>query len=229
MYDVIERFKGQLIVSCQAGETSPFHGPMMMAAFAWAAEMGGAGGLRVDKPCDIEACVRVSNLPVIGIYKVIYPESEVYITPTFKEAKAIVEAGASVIALDGTQRPRPSGETLEELIERIHSELHVPVMCDCATVEEGVKAAKAGADIVASTLAGYTTYSQKRDGPALDVVLGLVAEQDKPVIAEGRYWRPEQARAALEAGAYAVVVGTAITAPERITQQFVKAVREANA
>ncbi len=225
--NLVDQLKGKLVVSCQAGDYSPFHGPLLMAAFAWAAERGGAGGLRVDKPCDIAACRRISSLPIIGIYKVIYPGSEVYITPTFQEAQEVSEAGADILAIDGTGRERPLGTELGALIERIQGELGKPVMCDCSTVEEGLRCAELGADIVASTMAGYTPYSKKTEGPDLEMVARLASEQPKPVIAEGRYWSPEEARLALEAGAHAVVVGTAITVPEWITSRFVAEMAEA--
>ena len=225
--DVLNRLKGQLVVSCQAGEQNPFHGPMFMAAFAWAAELGGAGGLRVDKPSDVEACKRISSLPLIGIYKVIYPGSDVYITPTFKEAKAIAAAGADMLAVDGTPRPRPEGAGLAALIKQIHEELGLPVMADCSTVEDGVQAAEAGADVVASTMAGYTEYSRRTEGPDVELVRKLVAAQPKPVIAEGRYSTPAEAGQAIAAGALAVVVGTAITVPQVITSRFAAGVRQA--
>lgn len=214
-----------LIVSCQAPVGEPLHGSMFMARIAVAAEAGGAVGIRANGPADIRAIRESVRLPIIGIFKAEYPDSPVYITPTFEEARLVVEAGADAVALDATDRSRPNGQSLEELIARIYRELRVPVMADVARYEEGIQAARLGADAIASTLSGYVKGSPQRPEPDVDLVRRLAAEVSVPVVAEGRYQTPEQAAQAIAAGAYAVVVGTAITRPHLITRGFVEAVR----
>ncbi len=224
MNNTIASLKGGLIVSCQAAEGTPLHGSSIMAAMARAAEIGGAVGIRADGPSDIRAIKQAVNLPVIGINKIGRSESEPYITPTAQAAREIVEAGADIVALDATLRPRSSGLTAERLIAKV-KELGVPVMADISTLEEGIAAAEAGADIVATTMSGYTPYSRRSEMPDLMLVRRLVGEVKVPVIAEGKIWTPDQARMAIRLGAHAVVVGTAITRPHIVTERFVKALR----
>lgn len=219
-------FKRGLIVSCQAREEEPLFGGGIMAKMALAAQIGGAIGIRANGAKDVHDIKLTTSLPVIGINKIKFEGSEVYITPTFESAKAIALTGADMIAVDGTARLRPDGETLQWLIARIHEELKLPVMADCSTLEEGLAAARAGADVVASTLSGYTPYSPKMEGPDLDLIRELVEQSGVPVVAEGRYHYPEQAGRALQLGAYAVVVGGAITRPQEITKRFVAMMNE---
>lgn len=220
----IETFRGGIIVSCQARPGSPVYGPHHMAAMAKAAELGGARGIRANGAEDIEAIKRSTSLPVIGISKVGRDRNPVYITPRFEDARSIAAAGADLIATDGTLRPRPDGGSLPELIARIHGELGLQVMADVDSVEAGRAAAEAGADIVATTLSGYTS-GVTPELPDIALVAALVRETGVPVIAEGRYWTPEQLLLAFAAGAHAVVVGTAITNPMAITQRFVRSLR----
>ncbi|MCG0239450.1 MAG: N-acetylmannosamine-6-phosphate 2-epimerase [Firmicutes bacterium] len=221
--EILERLRGGLIVSCQALEGEPLHGPAFMAAMARAAEMGGAVGIRANSPEDIQAIKTVCSLPLIGLYKRTYPNSDIYITPTMREVRAVVDAGAEIVAIDATQRPRPDGLTLEELVRQIRAESEVLIVGDVSTYEEGLAAARAGVDIVSTTLSGYTPYSRQGPTADLELVARLAADLPVPVIAEGRIWTPEEARKALEAGAFAVVVGTAITRPQEIVRRFVQA------
>ena len=211
-----------LVVSCQARPDNPLHGPVHMAAMARAAEAGGALGLRVNGPADVVAVRAASTLPIIGILKRRTERFPVEITPSFADAAAIVAAGADVVALDATLRPR-DGEPLADLIGLVRHRLQRPVMADVATVEEGVLAVAAGADAVATTLSGYTgsVHAARDDPPDLDLVAALAAAVRVPVIAEGRLWTPKQVGEALRRGAHAVVVGTAITNPRDITRRFV--------
>lgn len=218
----LELLRG-VIVSCQARPGSPVYGPQYMAAMAMAAEQGGARGIRANGVEDIDAIKRASKLPVIGISKVGRDTNPVYITPAFEDARAIAGVGADVIATDGTIRPRPDGRSLAELVQRIHEELGLPVMADVDCIDAGKAAADAGADILATTLSGYTSGAVP-ELPDIALVAALVRESGLPVIAEGRYWNPEQVLLAFAAGAHAVVIGTAITNPTAITQRFVKSV-----
>lgn len=228
-YPQIEAVRHSVIVSCQAGPESPLYAPHFIAALAKSAEMGGAAGFRVDGPANVAAVRAITGRPILGIHKLPHAGFDVFITPTFAAAKAVVEAGADMVALDGTARPRPGGECLDELIARIHDECGVPVMADVATAEEGQQAAALGADLVATTLAGYTPYTRGRTGPALDVVRALVPCVDVPVVVEGRIWTVEEVQGCFAAGAYAVVIGSAVTVPQFITQRFVEAATTARA
>lgn len=210
-----------LIVSCQAGAESALHGPRPMAAMAVEAARGGARGIRANGPADVAAIRAAVDLPVIGIHK-LGDRAGVFITPSADAAGEVVAAGAAIVALDGTRRPRPDGGTLADQIAAIHDRYGVPVMADVDDFAAGVAARAAGADIVATTLSGYTG-GPVPPGPDLDLVARLVAAVDCPVIAEGRLVTPQDARAALDAGAYAVVVGTAITNPAAITGRFAEA------
>ena len=210
--------RGTLVVSCQAGPGNPFHSPAAMALMAQAAEAGGAGGIRANGPDDIAAIRAVTGLPIIGLHKLGDPAG-VFITPTYESAVDLVAAGADLIAIDGTLRPRPDGRLLAEQIRRIHEELGVPVLADVDTFEAGLAARDAGADLVATTLSGYTDR-RTPTGPDVDLVRQLAANLDCPVVAEGRIRTPEDVRTVCAAGAYAVVVGQAITDPMAITARL---------
>jgi N-acylglucosamine-6-phosphate 2-epimerase len=192
-----------------------------MRAVAEAVVAGGAAALRVQGIEDIAAIRHAVGLPLIGLWK--DGHDDVFITPTLDHALAVAAAGADVVALDGTQRPRPDGRTLGATIEAIHARTGKLVMADCSTFEEGVAAAEAGADLVGTTLSGYTPYTTKTNGPDLDLVTRLAATISTPIVAEGRIHTPEQAAQAIAAGAWTVVVGTAITHPTTITSWFANA------
>jgi N-acylglucosamine-6-phosphate 2-epimerase len=221
--DVVAKLRGGLIVSCQALPHEPLYGAAIMARMALAAWQGGAVGIRANTPEDIRAIRAAVPLPLIGLYKA--GNGEVYITPTLDHARAVAEAGADIVAVDGTARPRPDGRLLVDVISVLHAEYRVAVMADISTVEEGIVALRAGADLVSTTLSGYTPYSPQCTEPDLALVASLAARVISPVIAEGRISTPAQVRAALDAGAFAVVVGAAITRPQWITAQLVSSTR----
>jgi len=216
-----ESLRGGIIVSCQAIAGNPFYHTGTMPLLAKAAEAGGAVAIRADGAEEIAAIAGAVSLPIIGIRKTEPSPDRVYITPAFEHAREIAAAGCAVIALDGTPRPRPDGLSLKELTARIHGEFNLPVMADISVFEEGVAAGKAGCDIVATTLAGYTSYSVKTEGPDFELLAKLTATLDVPVIAEGRFWTPEDVCKAFALGAFAVVIGKAITNPMAITRRFV--------
>ena len=223
---VIEKIEGGLVVSCQAEEGSPFFQPESMARFARAAEMGGAVGIRAKEP-DIRAIREACRLPILGIDKVYLEGFEVYITPRFEDAQRIADAGAAIIALDCTPRPRPGDVTMEQLVQRIKSELKLPVMADIATVEEARAAEKAGADLVATTLSGYTAYSPKRETPDFDLLEAVIRAAKVPVVAEGHIQTLAEAQACFAVGAHAIVIGSAISRPVELTERFVRALPRA--
>ncbi len=217
---ILKIIRGGLIVSCQALPGEPLFGSNIMAKMAIAAWEGGASGIRCNTPSDIEEIRKVVPLPIIGLYK--DGENEVYITPTLHHARQVAQAGAHIIAIDGTQRPRPDGKRLKEIIDAIHVEMGKIALADISTFQEGLLAQEAGADMVSTTLSGYTPYSPQQIEPDIDLVAQLSRRLTIPVLAEGRIHTPEEARLALEAGATAVVVGAAITRPQLITARFVE-------
>jgi N-acylglucosamine-6-phosphate 2-epimerase len=225
MIDLLGSLRGGLVVSCQAYPGEPMRTPDTMARVAQAAVRGGAVGIRAQGLDDITAIRSSVDLPLVGLWK--DGEDDVFITPTLQHAIAVARAGAHVVAIDGTGRPRPDGLTLAATIKGIHDQTDALVMADCSTFDEGLAATADGADLVGTTLSGYTAYTRKGNGPDLDLVARLAAALDVPVVAEGRIHTPAQAAAAIAAGAWAVVVGTAITHPTTITDWFATAVAEA--
>jgi N-acylglucosamine-6-phosphate 2-epimerase len=208
----IQALNNGLIVSCQAPADSPLHNPLVIAAMAQAAINQGAVGVRIDTPDHVKA-VRSQNPTalIIGLWKQQLPGSDVYITPQFHHAAAIASAGADIIAIDATLRERPGGETVETLIARIHEELGKLVMADVDTIESAIAAQDAGADLVGTTLYGYTAQTKHLSLPGFDLLTQLVEQLKVSAICEGGIASPQMAQEALKLGAYAVVVGTAIT------------------
>ena len=221
--DFFAAVKGKLIVSCQALENEPLHGAPIMAKMAVAAKIGGAAAIRANSPADIRAIKNAVDLPVIGLYK--RGDSGVYITPTFDDAAAIAQAGADVIALDCTDRARPDGVHIRDLLKQIHMELGKPIFADISTLAEAQAAAENGAAMAGPTLSGYTDAGPASDGPDFNLLREMITALSIPVIAEGRIHTPEQARQALDIGAWAVVVGSAITRPRTITARFAAALQ----
>ena len=216
--ELVDSIRGGLVVSCQAYPGEPMRDPDTMCRVAQAAARGGAVGIRAQGLADIAAIHAAIDLPLIGLWK--DGDDDVFITPTLEHAVAVARAGAQVVAIDGTSRARPDGLSLEETIAGLRERTTALVMADCSTFDEGVAAARAGADLVGTTLAGYTAYTSKGDGPDLELVTRLAGALDVPVVAEGRIHTPAQAASAIESGAWAVVVGTAITHPTTITGWF---------
>jgi N-acylglucosamine-6-phosphate 2-epimerase len=187
------------------------HNPVVIAAMAEAAINQGAVGVRLDTPAHVQAVRQQTTAPIIGLWKQQIPGFDVYITPQFRHAQAIAQAGADIIAIDATLRDRPDGETLESLVARIHTELGKPVMADVDTLETAIAAAQAGADLIGTTLYGYTTATSHQTPPGFDLLAQMVAAIEVPILCEGGIASPQMAQQALALGAYAVVVGTAIT------------------
>lgn len=227
VYPQLEAIRNGLVVSCQAGPESPLNAPHFIAALAKSAERGGAVGFRIDRPENVAAVRAISTLPIIGINKIVTPGYDVYITPTYASAEAVVEAGANMVAIDATGRPRAGGETFREIVKKIHERLNVPVMADVGTTKQGLRALEDGADFISTTMATSPPFGRPEDGPAIGIVRDLSQITDRPIIVEGQIWTVEDVRACFEAGAYAIVIGSAITVPEFITRRFVKAIPEA--
>lgn len=216
----LDRLRAGLVVSCQAYPGEPMRRPEVMTAVAQAAVIGGAAGIRAQGLADLAAIHAAVDVPLIGLVKV--GDTGVFITPTVADAVAVARTGAEIIALDGTRRSRPDGRPLRDSVDAIHA-AGALVMADCGCLDDALAAVAAGADCVGTTLAGYTGERPKTEGPDLELLAALVAAVEVPVLAEGRVRTPADARACLDTGAFAVVVGTAITHPSSITANFVAA------
>lgn len=222
--DVFADLVGGLVVSCQAYPGEPMRSALVMAAIAETVVDAGAAGVRVQGIDDIVAVKARVNTPVIGLIKT--PGNGVFITPTLHDVEAVCKAGADIVAVDGTRRSRPDGAPLRKSIELAH-EMGKMVMADCSSVDDGRFCEANGVDIVGTTLAGYThewpeAELHRAAGPDISLVAKLRQTIVTPIFAEGRIGTPVEARACLEAGAFAVVVGSAITHPGRITQRFLQ-------
>ena len=223
MHPVIEPLRGALIVSCHAYPGEAKRHPETMAQVAEAAVAGGAAAIRAQGLSDVSAiCGRV-DVPVIGLWK--SGHEGVFITPTLRHARAVLDAGAQIVALDGTRRPRPDGRSFADTVAGLRqSHPDSLVMADCGSLDDALACADAGADLLGTTLAGYSGERPKTDGPDLELIEAIAsALPGATLIAEGRLHTPAQAAAALAAGAHAVVVGTAITHPTTITGWFAQA------
>ncbi|MDD3409849.1 MAG: N-acetylmannosamine-6-phosphate 2-epimerase [Eubacteriales bacterium] len=229
MNAILDKIKGQLIVSCQALPTEAMYSAdyPIMKHFAQAALRGGAGGVRANTVRDINAIRAEVPLPVIGIIKREFGDNPVYITPTLAEVRELAQTGVEIIALDATSRERPDGVGLDELFARCKTEFPQQLfMADCSTPEEGLHAWEIGFDLIGTTLSGYTAYTKGTKNPNLAMMRAL-AEHGCRVIAEGGIWTPEDLQNAMQCGVHAAVVGTAITRPMEITQRFADALKGA--
>ena len=222
MHPLIANLKGKLIVSVQAYPGEPMRHPETMAQIARAAEIGGAAAIRCQGLSDISAIKGRVEVPVIGLWK--EGHEGVYITPSLRHARACIMAGCDIVAIDATSRPRLDGRTFGETCQILHEEGAL-VMADCGSFEDAKAAYEAGADIISTTLAGYTGDREKSTGPDLELLKEIVAAYpDAAVICEGRIHTPQDAVEAMNAGAFAVIVGTGITHPTSITTWFRDAV-----
>ena len=225
--EILKKIKGGLIVSCQALSTEPLCDPYIMAKMAYAAKLGGAVGIRANTVIDIAAIKKTVDLPIIGIIKSVYDDSDVYITPTMKEVDELVNIGCEIIATDATKRLRPNGETLEDFFVNVRKKYPNQLfMADTSCFDEGKVAAELGFDLIGTTMAGYTPYTKGRVLPDLELIKKYSSELDKPIIAEGGIWTPDDLKNVYKNGAFSAVCGTAITRPMDITKRFVKALEE---
>ena len=225
----IENLKGKLIVSCQALPNEPLHSPFIMGRMALAAKIGGASGIRANTKEDIAEIQTQVDLPIIGIVKRDYEDSEIYITPTMKEIDELMEVKPEIIAMDATISTRPEGKTLDEFFHKVKKKYPEQLfMADCSTIEEALYADELGFDFIGTTMVGYTKQSEgdKIEENDLEILREIVSKVNHKVIAEGNINTPEKARRVLKLGAYSVVVGSIITRPQLITKSFVEAIEK---
>ncbi|MEU4639488.1 putative N-acetylmannosamine-6-phosphate 2-epimerase [Micromonospora sp. NPDC023814] len=226
---VFDVMRGGLVVSCQPlpdEPDDPMRDAYVQARVAASAAAGGAVAIRANGPDDIEAIRAAVDVPVIGLVK--HGTTGVMITPTPAHAVRAATAGAHVVAVDATDRPRPDAGSFADTVRAVHSRTAALVLADISTLAEGLAAVDAGADAVATTLSGYTPASPPTEGPDLRLVAQLAERLEVPVIAEGRYRTAQQVRQAFEAGAHAVVMGNAVTSPLWITRRLVEATPRAS-
>ena len=222
----IESLQGKLIVSCQALPQEPLHSSFIMGRMALAAREGGAYGIRANTREDIKEIQSQVDLPIIGIVKRDYADSEVYITPTMKEVDELMEVGPEIIALDATGAPRPGGMSLDEFFWQAKEKYPKQLwMADCSTVEEAFHADSLGFDFIGTTMVGYTPQSRHDQIEADDfrILREIIAGVKHRVIAEGNINTPAKAKRVIELGAFSVVVGSVITRPQLITKSFAEA------
>ncbi len=219
----VESLKGKLIVSCQALPHEPLHSSFIMGRMALAAKEGGAYGIRANTKEDIQEIRHNVDLPVIGIVKRDYADSEVYITPTMKEVDELMEVGPEIIALDATGRLRPEGVALKDFFRQVKEKYPDQLwMADCSTVEEALHTDKLGFDFIGTTMVGYTRQSEgdRIEEDDFRILREIIAKAKHKVIAEGNVNTPQKVKRVIELGAYSVVVGSVITRPQLITREF---------
>lgn len=225
--ELFAKIRGGLIVSCQALKTEPLYSSFIMSRMAYAAEEGGAVGIRANSPEDISEIRKTVDLPIIGLYKVDYPDSEIYITPTMREVDALMAVRPDVIAMDATERVRPGGLDLKEFFRQVKEKYPDMIfMADCSCFEDAKRAQELGFDIAGTTMRGYTEATKGKAIPDFDMIHQMTHELTIPVIAEGGIWETEQLRRVFREPVLAAVIGTAITRPREITKRFVSAIKE---
>ena len=220
---MVGEIKKHLIVSCQALEDEPLHSSFIMSRMAVAAMQGGAKGIRANSFEDIEAIKKAVPLPVIGIIKRDYKDSDVYITPTYEDVDHLVQGGCDIIAMDATISMRPGCISLDTFFKKVKEKYPKQLfMADCSTVEEAVHADELGFDFIGTTIVGYTSQSKGDQINADDfkIIRDILKQVKHPVIAEGNIDTPQKAKRVLELGCYSVVVGSIITRPQIITKRF---------
>ena len=227
----VENLKGKLIVACQALPDEPLHSSFIMGRMALAAKQGGAAGIRANTKEDIKEIRSQVDLPIIGIVKRDYDDSDIYITPTMKEIEELMEVKPEIIAMDATIATRPGGKNIDEFFKEVKEKYPEQLfMADCSTVDEALHADELGFDFIGTTMVGYTPQSKgdKIEANDFEILRKIVSNVKHKVIAEGNINTPQKARRVVELGAYSVVVGSIITRPQLITKSFVEEMEKDN-
>ncbi len=221
---LLDGLKDGLIVSCQVQHDDPIYTDDMVVKMAEAARWAGAKGIRANSPEQIRAIKEaVPELPVIGLWKVWHDDTDVFITPTMEEVKAIWDAGAEIIALDCTKQTTHEGTVAWDLLEQAKKEIPEAIFfADVSNYEEAQHAVEKGADIVAPTLYGYTAETKDISEPDLREFARMCRDfgDDVYMMMEGHIYSPEDAVKCLFLGAHSVVVGSAITRPHLTAKRF---------
>ena len=222
LIDLVSRLSGSLIVSCQPVPQGPMDRSHIVAAFAQAAIEGGAAGVRIEGLANVRAVRKAISAPIIGLIKRDLADSDVRITPLLGDVDDLMDAGADIVAFDATARPRPVAARLLCTTVRKGGRL---AMADISSLDEAQQALADGADFVGTTLSGYMGGAVPQ-APDFELLVQAVA-LGRPAVAEGRIHSPALAAEAIRLGAFAVVVGTAITRTEIVTEGFARAIAEA--
>lgn len=218
--NILQRLHSGLIVSCQAYPGEPMRDPRIMTAVAQATVLGGACAIRAQGLDDLRSIRAALDVPLIGLVKV--GTDGVFITPTVADCIDVAQTGAEIVALDGTVRDRPDRSSLQDCVDAIHAHGAL-AMADCGSAADAVASLAAGVELIGTTLSGHTGDRPRTEGPDFDFLTELLTLTDTPVVAEGRIRTPQDAARCMELGAFAVVVGTAITHPTSITRRFATA------
>lgn len=225
MNQIIEHLKNKVIVAIDASPEDPCQELAFKVSIAHAAMSGGAGAIRTGGADLIKAISKAVAIPVIGFIKLQHPDySIVRVTPSLDDARRIIAAGAQVVAMELTQRARADGTTDREMVEQVRTACSLPILADISTYEEAIAAEEAGADLIATTLVGYTPNSQPNRGFDFDLLERICQSVKVPVIAEGHLTTPEEVQKAMRLGAHCAVVGSMISRPHLITKRFVESV-----
>ena len=214
---IIKSLKNSLIASCQPLPQGPLDTPSFVLASAKASIIGGAKGLRIEGFKNLKIIKKNLNLPVIGIKKRVSKKYPIIITPLLSDVEKLSDLGAEIIAFDSTLRERPY--SVKSLISKIHSYKKI-AMADCSSIKDAINAIDNGADILSTTLSGYTNEKLPPKNPDFKLLDQLIKKFKVPVIAEGRFNTPIFYKKAINLGAHAVVVGTALNRIELITKSF---------
>ena len=226
--ELLKQIHKKIIVSCQALEGEPLYveKKSIMYLMARAAKMAGSPAIRTSSIRDVISIKKETNLPVIGLIKRNYKDSEVYITPTMKEVDELVEVNADIVAIDCTFSKRVNDENINDFIKNVKTKYKdIIIMADISTYEEAINAYNLGVDIISTTMNGYTKQSIETNISNKELIQKLVKQIDTPIVAEGKIHYPNQAKEMLDIGAYSVVVGGAITRPLEITKRFIDAIK----
>lgn len=220
--EVIEKLRNGLIVSCQMEKHAPCFDENIIELMAKSALWGGACALRINGVDNIEKIRKLTDVPIIGLIKVFQEDTEVFMTPTMKEVDEVIKAGADIVAIDGTDR-MINGQKANEIIVEIKKKYpEIVMLADVRDEVDALKSLELGADMVAPTFYRFKKDAKSSDLPDWEMFAKMckLCKGKGLVLMEGKVWTPDDAIRAFHYGAYAVVVGSAITRPHLIARRF---------